>query len=136
MDIAHIKSRRCYLKCVFVSGAITPTGPGNHALEFLENIRKGIRLTLELLQAGYAVYCPFTDLLYWLCLQEGEEIPVKAIYKADLVILERMDAILLVPGWEESTGVDGEIQRARSLGIPVFEDIENLKFWFKEMEPK
>lgn len=115
------------MKCIFVSGAITPTGGGNVALEFLENIRKGIRLTIALIRAGYVVYCPFTDLLYWLCLKEGEDIPVHTIYQADLAMLERMDAVLLVPGWKNSYGVRGEVARANELGIPVFEDIEKLK---------
>jgi hypothetical protein len=114
------------MKRVFVSGAITPTGKGNHALEFLSNIRKGIRLTVELIRLGYAVYCPFTDFLYWFCLEGGEEIPVKMIYKADLAMLERMDALLLVPSWQESTGVAGELDLANSLGIPVFESVEKL----------
>jgi Domain of unknown function (DUF4406) len=109
-----------------VSGAITPMGKGNHALEFLSNVKKGIRLTIELLRLGYAVYCPFTDLLYWFCLEGREEIPVEMIYKADLAMLERMDAMLLVPGWEHSTGVEGEVALANSLGIPVFKSVEKL----------
>ncbi len=115
------------MKCIFVSGAIIPTGLGNHALEFLENVRKGIRLTIELIRSGYAAYCPFTDFLYWLLLREGEELPVAMIYKVDLEILSRMDAVLLVPGWTKSIGVAEELKRAEQLDIPVFQDIEELK---------
>jgi hypothetical protein len=102
-------------------------GGGNLAIEYCENVRRGTRLAVELLLAEYAVYCPFIDLPYWLLLQKGEELPARIIYKADLAMLERMDAVLLVPGWEGSYGVQGEIALAQSLGIPVFEDIEALK---------
>jgi hypothetical protein len=37
-----------------------------------------------------------------------------------------MDALLLVPSWQESTGVAGELDLANSLGIPVFESVEKL----------
>ncbi len=115
------------MKRVFVSGAVTPTGSGNHALEFLENIRKGIRVTIELLSSGYAVYCPFTDFQYWLCMQDGEFINPETIYEADKAMLEVMDAILLLPGSENSHGVFGELTLAIRLGIPIFHSIEQLK---------
>ncbi len=114
------------MKRIFVSGAITPTSPGNHAIEFLANVREGIRLSIELLCAGYAVYCPFTDFHYWLQLPVGKCLSVEMIYKADLAMLEVCDALLLVPGWEQSVGVRGEVQRAKELHIPIFTTLEEL----------
>lgn len=37
-----------------------------------------------------------------------------------LEIMRRCDAVVLVPGWDKSTGTRGEIAEARALGIPVF----------------
>lgn len=45
--------------------------------------------------------------------------------------LERCKAVVLCPGWEMSHGTRGEIERARELGIPVFETIDQLAEWLR-----
>lgn len=39
-------------------------------------------------------------------------------------LLRRCDAILMIPGWEKSTGARGEKAEAERLGLPVFVAIE------------
>jgi nucleoside 2-deoxyribosyltransferase len=44
-------------------------------------------------------------------------------------LLRRCDAVLLVPGWEGSTGTKAEIREAGQLAIPVFETVTELEDW-------
>lgn len=46
--------------------------------------------------------------------------------EATLEMLRRCDAIVMVPGWEESRGACGEIAEAHRIGMPVFLTIEEL----------
>lgn len=43
-----------------------------------------------------------------------------------LEMMERCDAVVLVPGWQNSAGTRGEIIRAEELGIPVFRSLDAL----------
>jgi hypothetical protein len=52
-------------------------------------------------------------------------------YQAGLELVERSDALLMLPFWESSSGSRRERQRALDLQIPVFEDISALEAWLK-----
>lgn len=43
-----------------------------------------------------------------------------------LEMMERCDAVVLVPGWENSAGTLGEIARADELRIPIFRTLDTL----------
>lgn len=43
-----------------------------------------------------------------------------------LEMMERCDAVVLVPGWQNSAGTRGEIIRAEELGIPIFRTLDTL----------
>lgn len=43
-----------------------------------------------------------------------------------LEMMERCDAVVLVPGWQNSAGTRGEIIRAEELGIPIFHTLDAL----------
>lgn len=115
---------------VYIAGAITSTGEGHPTIGFLTNIRNGIRATVEVLLKGYAPFCPFIDYQYWFLLRDGEKIPVEAIFKVSCSFLEVCNAVLVVPGWENSYGTKNEIELAGSLSIPVFYSLEELEAYF------
>ena len=47
--------------------------------------------------------------------------------EGDLEMLRRCDAVLVVPGWEKSSGTRAEIAEANACGIPVFYALEALQ---------
>lgn len=122
------------MKRVYVAGAMQ-AGPGAHkVLGFLENIRTGIRATVETLMEDCAVFCPFVDFLFWFQLKEGESITEEQIKLQSMAWLEVSDALYVCQGEEYSKGTQAEIKRAGELGIPVFRRLEDLKEHFGRTE--
>ena len=111
------------MKRVYVAGAYS----AGNVIDVLDNMRKGMRLSTEAMLAGFAPFCPWLDYHFQLMLREGETLSVKDYYEYSLAWLEVSDAVLLVPGWENSKGTIAEIERAELLGIPVFTDLNLLK---------
>ncbi|QGZ66801.1 DUF4406 domain-containing protein [Paraburkholderia acidisoli] len=56
--------------------------------------------------------------------QIGDDISERFLYPAARRLIERCDAVLRIPG--ESKGADGDVDLARTLGIPVYLDIDDL----------
>ena len=111
------------MKRIYIAGAIRSTDP----LQFLENIRRGMRLSAQAIIAGYAVYSPFVDFNFFLQLHPGDRIPVEMIQAQSMAWLEVCDAVLVVPGWENSQGTAAEISVAHAAVIPVVYSLEELE---------
>lgn len=50
-------------------------------------------------------------------------------YELTLEFMRRCDAVILVPGWENSKGTREEKKEAERLGLPVFRHIDGLEAW-------
>lgn len=103
----------------------------SNPIKFLDNLRKGMRVSTEVLLAGFACFSPFIDYSLFFQCREGECIPIDMIQAQSMAWPEVSDACLLVPGWENSKGTAKEIERAHTLGIPVLHSLEELKIYFK-----
>lgn len=57
---------------------------------------------------------------------ESEGIEHWRFYLGDLHILRRCDAVLTIPGWQDSPGSKMELRLAKDLGIPVFHSLKEL----------
>jgi len=114
------------MKRIYVAGAIQ----GKTLAESLENIRKGIQLSVKVLKAGYSPFCPFIDFQFSL----QEPIELQQYYDYSIAWLEVSDGVLLVPGWENSKGVKNEMDMAYKLNIPIFESIEEINWYFGKKE--
>jgi len=117
-------------KRIYCAGAMSDPNP----IKFLDNLRKGMRISTQLLLEGFAVFSPFIDYSLFFQLREGESIPIEMIQAQSLAWMEVSDAILLVEGWENSRGAQKELERAYSLGIPVFHSLEDLISYFKAVK--
>lgn len=111
---------------VYVAGAYS----SDNVMGVLNNMREGMKLATDVLLAGFAPFCPWHDYHYILMLQPGEKLAVQDMYTYSVNWLTVSDAVLLVPGWENSVGTKMEIQVAHSLGLPVFESLEALQWFF------
>jgi hypothetical protein len=107
---------------VFVSGPYR--GPGNWAIE--QNIRRAEALALEAWALGAAVICPHKNTAHF----DGA-LPDGVWLAGDLEMVRRCDAVVCTSDWARSTGARGEVELARSLGIPVFESITELASWLE-----
>lgn len=114
-------------KRIYVAGAYS----ADNVLDVLNNIRKGQRIAVEVLLAGFAPFCPWLDHQFQFMLRDNETLTVQNYYDYSMAWLEVSDAVLLVPGWETSKGTANEIKRADELCIPVFIILEDLKVYFE-----
>jgi hypothetical protein len=89
----------------------------NHAVEFLDNIRIGATIGVQLIELGAAVYCPGNDLVFWLV---GSGLTPEEIYEQDLSIIDRCNGLVAVPGYSKSKNCLREIERAMLKSLPIF----------------
>ncbi len=114
------------IKRVYVAGLLTPRGikSANPAIEYLMNISDNVDASLEVFFTGYTPFCPALDFLFFI--KSRERITEAMIKRFSKDWLEVCDAVVLTPDWKKSTGTVAEIKRAKELGIPVFETLEEL----------
>lgn len=109
------------MKKVYLAGAYS----GN-TLEFLDNIRRGMRMGTELLLKGYAPFVPWLDHQLFLQLRDDESICIEAIRNYSLEWLRVSDCVLVLPNSQKSAGTKKEIKLAKELGIPIYYRLEDL----------
>lgn len=107
---------------IYIAGSYS----GN-TLEFLDNIRRGIRAGTKLLLKGYAPFVPWLDHQLFLQLREDESISVETIRNYSLEWLKVSDCVLVLPNSEGSAGTKEELRVAKELGIPVYYRVEDLE---------
>lgn len=110
-------------KRIFISGALNSNSVG-----FMKNVRKMNQVAGALRKLNVRYYSPIADLTVSLicgCLEHQD------YYDIDLEELEDCDALILVPGYENSMGVKNERKRAKELGLPEFKCICELKKWLE-----
>ena len=84
------------------------------------NILRARKVAIELWNAGFAVICPHLN-----SATLRHRVNEEQIVKADLLLVERSDFMVLVKGWRTSRGVEGEILHANYIEIPVYFDVED-----------
>jgi hypothetical protein len=93
---------------------------GGSISEVEMNVSKARLVVVDVLRAGWVPVCPnvfwhpfseFQDYEFWL--------------QAAISLMETCDVLILVPGWERSSGVRQEIERAKERDIPIL-TIEEL----------
>ena len=112
------------MKKIFISGALNGFESNAENNSFVNNVYKMLQVAGEVRGLGAATYVPCQDVLTSFA---TGGLSHEEYYAHDLVWLEHCDALILVPGWEVSKGVEGEIKRAQELNIPIFETIEDLE---------
>ncbi|MHA1558873.1 MAG: DUF7768 domain-containing protein [Alphaproteobacteria bacterium] len=113
------------MKRIYVAGRYS----ADNIIDCLKNIGKGKKACAELFHDGFFPFCPWHDASYVEDACYANEIDKIMFYKASLAWLEVSDAVYVISGQGDGGGVDAEIEYARSLGIPVFNDHLKLTTW-------
>lgn len=115
------------MKVVYVAGPYR----ASTEYEVLLNIQAAERLALQVWQAGAACICPHKNTAFF-----GGAADDNVWLTGDLEIIRRCDALVCTSNWQTSVGAAGEVSLARSLSIPVFDCIEDLKAWLGSQAPE
>jgi hypothetical protein len=107
------------LKRIYIAGAYSSPS----VIGVLDNMRNGMRAAYDVIKAGYAPFVPWFDYHFALI----GEMRLEEYYAYSMAWLEASDAVLVVPGWENSKGTIAEMEHARSMRIPIFFRLEDLK---------
>jgi len=88
-----------------------------------QNILTARGVAVKVWERGHYAICPHlnTNQFERLC-----DVPDSQWLKGDLVMLERCDAILMVPGWEDSAGSRHELEHAKAHGLQVFYNLTEI----------
>lgn len=106
---------------VYVAGKYS----GDNALSVLQNIGRGRKACAELFEGGFAPFCPWHDASY-VTDNPDADFNVDDFYRYSMDWLNVSDAMLVLPGWEDSKGTCEEIDFALDQGIPTFYRVSDL----------
>jgi len=74
-----------------------------------DNISRARKISIELWEAGYYVVCPHLNTAHF-------EIDCRCTYenymRGDIEILSKCDAVVMLPGWQNSAGASREKKHA------------------------
>ena len=97
------------------------------------NIAQAREAAKFLAENGMPFYCPHTNTAHFEVI--APDLPVEYWYEMDNVFVDLSSAVFLVEGWQVSLGTQGEMQRARRSGKPIFYPDEGralVDWWYKE----
>jgi len=103
---------------VYVAGKLN-----DMAVEYLYNVHKLMETAEMVRNHGFSVFVPAIDLLMGIKFGYKE---YTDYFDNGQPWLMASDAVFLTPGWQTSEGTKKEVELAGELGIPVFDDIEDL----------
>lgn len=112
---------------LYVAGKYNDTD----VLKVLDNMRLGIDTCTELMELGFAPWCPWLDYHYRL---RSGNVTMEQYKASGLAWVEGSQAMLMLPNYRNSGGALAEKALAEQIGIPVFENIQSLLQWAKQYE--
>ena len=104
---------------VYVAAPLTK--PAGHEMP---NVRRAIDAAQSLFKLGFAPFIPHLNEFWFLVYPENT---YEEFIAWDFAWIRASDALLRLPGYSE--GADREEAFARSIGVPVFYDVESLVEW-------
>lgn len=82
----------------------------------LNNIRHAQDVALQIWRRGAVALCPHANTALF-----DHEMPDAIWLDGDLELIRRSDAVVMVTGWQASTGASAERDFAKELRLPVFD---------------
>jgi len=106
------------MKRIYIAGKLSDDACG-----YIKNLHRMIETARSVRRAGFSVYVPGNDFLEGLVAGNFE---YSEYFNNSQPWLAVSDAVFLTPGWEDSAGTKREIEYANLLGIPVFENLNEM----------
>jgi len=104
---------------IYIAGPYSaPTSEG-----IAKNVRLAAEAGIEVMRRGHVALCPHTMTHNW---DMGTGLRYEQFLAADLELLRRCDAVLMVGTWGASKGAVGEYRAALALGLPVYVGLEEV----------
>lgn len=116
-------------KLVYIAGPYS----ANTQQEIEANITRAIGAAVWCAEHRIFYFCPHMNSAYMDKLSPNT--PVLFYYAMDEEILSRCDAVLVLPGWENSEGTLAEIEYCKLHHVPYFYGREGLLNWYREEKP-
>ena len=111
------------MKRVYIAGALNDMSVG-----YIRNMHRMIVFANIVRGRGFAVYVPCVDILQGLVAGDWR---YNKYFDNSYSWLQVADAVFVVPKSEKSKGTMREVEKAKSMGIPVFYKINKLVKHFK-----
>jgi hypothetical protein len=118
------------VKVIYIAGKYR--GPTPWAVE--QNIRAAEEVAARVLQLGMMPLCPHANTRHMEGVASDEH-----FLAGTLELMRRCDAVVLVPNWRDSAGARAEVDEAKRLGLPVFNEPEHVlecEEWFAARRAK
>ena len=104
---------------VYIAGSYTPKDGREETR--LSNIRQAADVAKRLIQLGYLPFCLHTMTIGWEDACSYEEFS-----RFGLAWMQTCDAILLLPGWQQSPGARREHEEAVTFGLSIIYGLDSL----------
>jgi len=108
-------------KKIYIAGKLNDDAAG-----YIRNCHNMIRTADKIRRLGFSVYIPCLDFLTGLVMGDYK---YTDYFENNLPWLQAADAVFVLPDSQHSKGTQAEIEMARSLGIPVFDNVAALVMW-------
>jgi len=110
-------------KVIYTAGPIRGNSQWGDRWALHRNIEMAKCFARKLWMRGWAVICPQANTED----MDGSDIDGKGIFlDGDLVLIDRCDAVLMLPGWKNSEGAKGEYAYAVATGKTVYMDLSDV----------
>ena len=105
------------MKLIFVAGPYR----AKTAWGIEQNVRRAEEIGLEVSRRGHMPVIPHANTRFF----QGEGSDEFWLLGTQL-LLARCDAIIMIPGWQDSSGSIAEMELATSLGMHVYYDVSEI----------
>lgn len=103
------------MKVIYVAGPYTAYT--HYGIQI--NIARAAETAVKCWKKGWAVVCPHLNVANF-HIYYGKGFTESDIVEGCLELLERCDAVVMLPGWERSEGSKKEHEAAKKLGLLIF----------------